>query len=371
LACGGAFLQSLRRTVDFDRGFDPERLLIVSIPSLHPNADAEFAAAADRIQRIPGVEAAGRSLSGMGSVGYPAMVGTSSHDTIGVGPQGPSIEFVEPGFLRAAGHRVLAGRLLTASDRATPVVVLTESLANRLWPRGEAVGSCLYIRAPRVECRTVVGVVRDVRWFDVGEAPILRAYLPIEQAWTATNRTFMPNMLYVRMEMAASSDDVSKLHGLVAPMLSGGEGDLSVWRVAAILEPQRRPWMLAAFLFLVLGGLGLATAVAGIHGLVAYDVTQRCRELGVRIALGASSASILRLVVTSGVRVVLLGVLIGALVAVAFGRIMASLLFHTSPYDPITLLVTMLVLTLAAVGASLTPARRAIRVDPVVALSSE
>jgi putative ABC transport system permease protein len=138
-----------------------------------------------------------------------------------------------------------------------------------------------------------------------------------------------------------------------------------------MLEPELRPWRLAATLFLILGLLGLAAAATGIYGLVAFDVTQRSRELGVRIALGATSGSILRLVLGSGLRVVLLGTAAGALTALVAGRVMSSLLYATSPYDPAVLLTTALTLTVAATLASLIPAWRAIRVDPVSVLSSE
>ena len=116
---------------------------------------------------------------------------------------------------------------------------------------------------------------------------------------------------------------------------------------------------------------GDAAAAAGIYGLVAYDVTQRSRELGVRLTLGASSADILRLVVGSGLRLVLIGLGVGVVAALVAGRVMAALLFETSPYDPVILVVTGLTLCAAATLASLVPAVKATRVDPVISLSAE
>src|SRR5439155_20322153 len=121
-----------------------------------------IARVAERVRDLPGVEAVGRSWSGLsGGVDLPAMVGTSPRDTVGVGPRGPSVDFVEPEFMRAAGFRVLAGRLLAASDKE-PVAVVNQALANALWPGGRAVGSCIHVRQPRSSpCRTVIGVVGD------------------------------------------------------------------------------------------------------------------------------------------------------------------------------------------------------------------
>jgi hypothetical protein len=296
-------------------------------------------------------------------------VGPSFRDTIGVGPLGPSLDFVEPDYMRAAGFRAVAGRLLTVDDNHTRVAVLNEALVKALFPDGKAIGRCVHVREPQSPCREVVGVVRDVRW-DVTKPPILRVYVPLVQAWTAPPRALIPNYLVVRMRAAVTPADVARLRNTVRPMLDAGS-DLDVYPIAELLEPQIRPWRVAAALFLILGVLGLAAAAAGIYGLVAYDVAQRSRELGVRIALGATSMSIIRLVVGGGLRVVLIGAAAGTVVAVIAGRVVASLLFAATPYDPVVLVATALTLALAAILASLVPAGRAIRVDPIIALSCE
>ena len=127
----------------------------------------------------------------------------------------------------------------------------------------------------------------------------------------------------------------------------------------------------AATLFLLFGMLGLVSAAAGVYGLVSYDVTQRTREIGVRIALGATARSVVKLILGSGLRVILIGVAVGAAAAIASGRVIASLLFDTSPYDPTALLATAATLVGVALLASLIPAWRAARVDPVQALRAE
>jgi predicted permease len=369
LACGGAFLQSARRAGEFDRGFDVERTIQVSIPAYDADAEQRLARITERIRDMPGVEVAGRTFIALDQVGLLTKVGPTYRDTIGVGPRGPSLEFVGADFMRAAGFRVLAGRPLGESDAFARVAVLNESLAEALFARGGAVGACVYVREPDSPCREVIGVVGDVRW-DAAEQPRYRVYVPVTQAWTVPPRALIPNYMYVRTRTASTVDDVTRLRSLIGRMMSH-PAELSITRVVDRLRPQLRPWRLAATLFLVLGALGLLAAAAGIYGLVAYDVTERTRELGVRIALGARSTSILRLVVGSGLRVVLLGVASGAAATLSLGPLVASVLFATTLYDPVVLGTTGLILAGAAGVASLLPALRATRIDPAVALASE
>jgi predicted permease len=369
LACEGAFLQSLRHAAEVDRGFDAEHTVKVSLPGYFPNSEQQIAAVTARLREIPDVVAVGRSYDALGKMGFTTKVGPSWKDTIGVGPRGPSLDFVEPAFMQAAGLRLVAGRTLTDADAATPVVVINESLATALWPGQPAVGRCIHVREPGSPCRTIVGVVRDVRW-DLTEPSLFQLYVPHAQAWTAPNPALIPDYLYVRMRVPPSAADVARLQAAIAPLVLSG-GDFSVRRVGDLLEPLLRPWRLAATLFLILGALGLVAAAAGIYGLVAYDVTQRSRELGVRMALGATAPRILGLVVGSGLRVVLLGLGAGTVAALVAGHSMASLLFATSPYDVSVLAGTALTLAAVTVLASGVPAWRAVRVSPVIALSSE
>lgn len=370
LACGGAFLESVRRAGVVDRGFDSDRTIQIAVPAYYPNSNELISEIASRVRSQQGIEAVGRSYVALGEMGLLTKVGPSYKDTIGVEPGlGPSLEFVEPDYMQAAGYHAVAGRLLTADDNHAPVAILNETLAKVLFPDGKAVGSCVHVREPRSPCREVVGVVRDVLW-RVDAPPIYRVYAPLTEAWTVPPPALIPDYLVVRTPAVASLADVVRLRNTIRPMLPP-ESDLDVDRIADLLAPQLHPWQVAAGLFLVLGILGLGAAAAGIYGLVAYDVTQRSRELGVRIALGATSTSIVALVVGSGLRVVFIGVAAGTVAAVVAGRLVASLLFATSPYDPLVLFGTALTLAVSATLASLIPAGRAIRVDPVVALTSE
>jgi ABC-type antimicrobial peptide transport system permease subunit len=172
------------------------------------------------------------------------------------------------------------------------------------------------------------------------------------------------------MSDAATPEDVARLRSVVAGAVAHPE-EVSLQRMSAMLAPQLHPWRVAAVLFLALGSLGLVAAAAGIYGLVAYDVTQRSREIGVRVALGASSRSIVQLVLATGLRLVLMGIGAGLLVAFGIGRVMLSMLFETTPFDPAVLFSTVVVLAGAAILASLVPAWRATRLNPAELLSTE
>lgn len=369
LTSAGVFLQSLRRAVEADRGFDPERTLVVTLPRYYESSEDDVVRVADTLRRAHGIEAVGRSQTGLADLGMLSKVGPTRSDTIGVGSRGPSIEFVEPEFLRAAGFRVVEGRLLTAADDFAPVAVLNEALAQALFPRSHAVGLCVHVREPQSPCRSIVGVVKDIRW-DLTAPSTYRVYIPIAQAWSAPNPAIVPNYLVVRTTSATDSTDVGRVRNLIRPMIKGG-ADITVRRVSDLLKPELEPWQLAARLFLILGLLGLSSAAAGIYGLVAFDVTERSRELGIRIALGATSAHILRLVLHSGLRVVIQGAAAGAVVSLLAGRLMQSLLFATSPYDPLVLFTTAITLVATATLAALIPAWRVVRQDPARVLTSD
>jgi predicted permease len=369
LATGGTFLQSLRRAVEFDHGFDHERIVQVGIPARAADAEEELAKARERLRATPGVVAVGRALTPLAQLGLQSKIGPNATDTIGVGLRGPSLEFVDPEFMQATGFRVVAGRLLTPDDNFALVTVVTESLALRLFPGGNVVGNCVHVREPSSPCREIIGVIRDVTW-DVAAPSLYRAFVALPQAWIIPPRALIPNFLYVRLNAATTPQDVARLRSTLSATVGHPE-ELAIQRMTSMMAPQLRPWRVAAVLFLVLGALGLMAAAAGIYGLVVYDVTQRSREIGVRIALGATSRGIVQLVLGTGLRLVFTGICAGLLVALGMGVVIRSLLFGTTPFDPVVLTVTVVVLTLAAILASLIPAWRASRLNPARLLSAE
>ena len=141
--------------------------------------------------------------------------------------------------------------------------------------------------------------------------------------------------------------------------------------IAMVLDPVLRQWRLGATMFSIFGFIALVLAAVGLYGVIAYDIAQRMREMGVRVALGAQAADIRRLVVWQGIRVATVGAVLGMLVAAFAVKYVADLLFHTSAYDPVAFGGAALLILLVAIVATLLPARRAMRVEPVVALRSE
>jgi ABC-type antimicrobial peptide transport system permease subunit len=150
-----------------------------------------------------------------------------------------------------------------------------------------------------------------------------------------------------------------------------GVSYVTVTPLTKILEPNVRPWRLGATMFALFGGLALLLAAVGLYSVIAYNVTQRSHELGVRIALGAQGRDVLRLVVGSGLRVAIAGIVIGGSIALVAGRFIAPLLYHVSPKDPLIYVTAAVTLLAVAMLASLIPARRATRVDPNVALRAD
>ncbi len=369
LSGAGVMIQSLRRAGAADRGFDVEPTLMVIVPAHHAAAEEDLRRIATAIAAIPEVERVGRSPAGLTLPGFRSKVGLSVSDTIGESPEGPFIDFVDADWGRAVGVRMIGGRMLDSSSRFEQVAVINETLAKALYRGRNVAGTCIRMREPEGACREVIGVVRDLQW-DPSAPQTLRVYVPFEQAWTRPNTAFVPNELVIRLRAEATATDVQRIRDAIAPF-TPVEGSTRIQRFADVLEPQLRPWRFAASLFLGLGVLGLIVAATGIHGLIAYDVAQRTRELGVRIALGAPPGSLVRLVVGSALRVVLFGLAAGIVSALVVGRVMTSLLYDTSPHDPAVLVGTAGVMLIAALVASSVPAWRATRVNPAVALAAD
>jgi predicted permease len=369
VASAGAFLQSLHRAGTADRGFDVDRTLLVSVPAGYGTSETDLARIRDAIRRLPSVETVGRSFTGIAGIGMRTKVGLSGSDTVGINPHGPWVDFVGPEWGRALGVRMIGGHMLDSSHVFGPYAVVNEALARVLFHGKNAAGTCVWIREPQPMCRAVVGIVRDIQW-NLGSESLQRIYVPIEQAWSRPSVALIPNYLVVRTKSPATPTDVRQIRTLIAP-LSPDPSRTLARRVIDILEPELQPWRLATILFLSLGFLGLLAAAAGTYGLVLYDVNQRTRELGVRIALGAPRASILLLVLRSGLRTVAIGAGIGVWVALMTGQAMASLLYATAPYDPAVLVGTALTLVIVTTCASLVPAWKATRLNPTEALSAE
>jgi predicted permease len=275
------------------------------------------------------------------------------------------LQTATPDYFATLGTRVLRGRAIAATDGADAplVAVVSEAMAHALWPGQEAIGHCFRVGADTAPCRTVVGIAENIKQGSFTDNADRHYYLPAEQ-WNPRQ-----GLLLVRVDGSASyyAETVRRRLQRLMP----GNSDVKVTTLRDLVDPKMKPWRLGATMFIAFGVLALVVAAVGLFAVIAYNVEQRGHELGVRIAFGAESADVLRLVVGQAMRFALAGVIIGGIVAVSAGRWMRPLLFDESPGDPAVYAAVATALFVVALTASALPAFRAARTDPNVVLRSE
>ena len=374
LVGAGLITRSLRRVLAVDPGFEPSRLLTMVIVASGPSyqEDAQVWAMqsqlVDRVGALPGVEGAAMAsqipLSG-------------SIDTYGVTIEGRPLPnpadapdadrfSVSPGYLPAVGIRVLKGRGLSAEDRAGSglVVVINETLARIGWGSDDPIGGRVQMGGPEGPWRTVVGVVNDVQHVGLDRNRTPQFYAPTDQ-WLFSDNGFQ---LVVRTD-----GDPAALQGSVRAAINEVDPNLAVSGIEtgqALVETSTAERRLVMRLFTVFAAIALLLAAAGTYGLLARRVAARHRELGIRAAIGANRGRIVRLVLGDGTRLALIGTTLGLAGAVALSRLISGMLFQVGARDPASLVTSGVALGLVALAASLIPAWRAARVDPIEALRS-
>jgi predicted permease len=275
---------------------------------------------------------------------------------------------VTPGYFRVLGIPIVRGRNFAEQDRnaAADLVILSESFARRLFPRGDAIGQRI---RPSMSgpWRTVVGIAADVKngGIEVPSDPeyyLLRKHTP-EPVWQFPTSSFL---LRTSLSPSATAEWVRHTVASLNPTLPVGIDTMSQ-RVGKLEE---RPRFNAALLG-IFAAMGLLLAAVGIYGVAAFLVVQRTQEIGVRMALGAQRGQVVRLVAGKSLAPVAVGSLAGVVGALVLGRTMKSLLFGVRPHDPLTLVIAALALGGIAVVATLLPARRATKVNPATALHYE
>jgi putative ABC transport system permease protein len=269
-------------------------------------------------------------------------------------------------YFRTMRTPLVRGRLFSDADarNAPLVMVVSESMARKLWPGRDALGQCVRVGSDSVPCTQVVGIVRDIKRQSLTNDTGLQYYLPINQL-----ELDIGGGLFVRARADAAqySESIRREMQKVMP----GASYVTMTPLDDLLGGQMRSWTLGATMFTVFGVLALLVAGVGLYSVIAYNVAQRTMELGVRAALGAQSSDVIRLVVGEGLRVSLLGIAIGTIAAFGAARFIGPLLFSVSPKDPLVFGGVAVTLVSVAVIASLAPAWRASRVDPSVALRSD
>jgi predicted permease len=325
---------------------------------------AFFERALERVRALPGVRAASVSLQApmKGARGAGFKLPGAEKSVVAPNGGNPWGNLVSDGFFESTGMRIVRGRGFTSTDRTgPPVMVVNETLAGIAWPGRSPIGECVYTSSAPNECTTVVGVVANVYSFRLQEDEHAWVYRPLAPDDVDTR------VLLVRVPEANADGMIATLRRTVQE-LEQNVPYVDVGVLSDVLDPQLRPWRMGATLFTAFGVLAALLAALGLYSAVAYAVTQRTREIGVRLAIGARVASVMRLIVGDGLRIAGVGVMLGLVMALVAGPWIARLLFETSPRDPLVLALVAGSLVALAVLASLAPARRAARVNPSVAL---
>ena len=380
LVAASLLIQSFQGLQNVPLGFDPHNLLTVAIklpnstyqaqpdePAKTADTAAFYSALLERMQSIPGAEsvALGNGLPFCGSYGFTdfGIVGQPEPKR-GEEPTA-EIESISPDYFKALKIQLISGRAFDAEDRAgkTPVAIIDEKLANRCFPGQDPIGKQIAEdpHKPDSVKYTIIGMVRIVRYSDLANEPKqAELYFPVSQRpdvrMTAVMRT---------------KGEPLKFASAVREAVQSVDPRLPVFNIKT-MESQISQELVTQRLSVILVGLfsvlALFLAAVGLYGVLAYSIAQRSREIGIRIALGADSGTILGLVAREGLMIVGLGLISGVLGSLFLTRLIQNLLYGVSGTDPVALLTAVGVLGLAAFLACIVPALRAIRIDPIIAM---
>ena len=374
MIAAGLLLRGLHATQSVDPGFAYENVTVVSYDSGGAGYDAARTAAferelLERVGALPGVEAVAQAAStplGTSRIGL-AMRLLGQEEWMSV-----HVNAVSPSYFSLVDIPIVRGRTFTAAELATgsDAVIVTEATARDLWPDREPLGQVLTqalgnpFGPGEVETidRRVVGVAKDAQINDVGAIPHSYVYLPAVPGGFFSLQLLVKSSGDSATAAAMIREVVADLEPTLVARVRPLEANLEIWRALAGL---------VSSLSASLGALALVLAAVGIYGVVAYGVGRRVRELGIRLALGASARSVVTLTLRRTMRPVVVGAVVGAAAALGVSQLLASVLFGVSPLDPIALSAAVLFVSAVALVAGFLPARRAMRVDPMTTLRDE
>ena len=371
LIIAGLFARSLQRVQNMYLGFEPDHLLNVILDPHEIGYDQSrtttfYNELKERVRALPGVQSV--------SLAYDVPMGDNLwSDTIKIedhalqpGEQPPLVmdNFVDPDYFGTMKVPLIRGRGITEFDNegSTHVAVINQTMAQRFWPNQDAIGKRFETRGSTWQ---IVGIAQNGKYSLIGEDERPFFYLPLKQ-----------NFFSMRTLEIRTSVDPDALAASVQQVIKSLEPGLPIYAVVTMHDSLAGTngfliFRIGALLASCIGGLGLIMAAVGVYGVVAFAASQRTREIGIRIALGATRAQVLRLVLRQGVWVVTAGTLLGLVAAVGVSRGIASLLVGVSATDPLTFLAATLFLIAVALCACYLPARRAMKVDPILALRYE
>ncbi len=376
VVAAGLLSRTFFHLLKVDSGFNPDRVLTLelSLPTAKYSDVDHIVALYQRVLQampsVPGVEFAGivRTVPLDGAtegsiIRIPGRATTSRQDR-----PVANYNIASPGYFAAVGTPLLSGREFLESDKADsmPVVIINRAMAKKFWPNQDPVGKQVGLGSLNFPLMNIIGVVADVKHLSLREDPGPEMYVPYTQK-PYPSMAIMYLVVRTRTDPASVTNGIrSAIHAIDADLPITEAATLTTLRDISMAQPRFSMLLLASF-----GGLALLLACFGMYGVISYSVTQRTREIGVRMALGASRRTVFGMVLGQGIRLAGLGIVIGLVAAAGVTRLMASFLYGVKATDPLTFLIVPVLLTGVAVLASYLPARRATRVDPMVALRYE
>ena len=374
----GLMIKSLLRLQEVKPGFDSNKLLTMRIALPSPKYEkfeqshAFFEQLFDRLQARPDVKSVGAiNLLPFGGGGgdrsfsiedQPAAPGQLRPDE--------QVRFVTPSYFSTMGIPLLSGRDFTRRDLpdTPPVAIVNNAFARKFWPNGNAMGKRISFSANNPKWYEIVGVVGNVkhRGLDIADSPEI--YIPAFQPLFAGGN--VPS-LYLAVRTVNDPAAVANTMRSEVAAIDRDQPVASLMTMDQRISDSVAPRRFNMFLLGLFAALALVLAAIGIYGIMAFSVVQRTHEIGVRMALGASTSDVLKLILRNGFKLALIGIVVGLLVAFAATRVLSTLLFGVSATDPTIFLIDALLLALVALAACLVPAMRATKIDPLISLRYE
>ena len=370
LVGAGLFVRSMQSAQRIDPGFESKKLFVFAfdLGALHyeeGRGQQYFRAAMDRARSVPGVDSATIASNfplggGLGRTVFPE----GQDEASGYRGTLTQLNDVAPNFFQTLRIPLVGGREFTDADRkdTRQVAIINEAMANQFWPNQNAIGKRFHFFG-ETQLREVVGVVRNTVVNNIGEEAQPLAYLPLTQ-------DFAPAATMQVRTSGRPESTIAAVRGQVQSL----DTNLALTNLNTIEELiDQGLWAprVGAALLAVFGGLALLLAIIGVYGVLSYSVSQQTREIGIRMAMGARTASVLSLIIGQGMRLAVVGLMLGLLIAFATMRVLSSLLFGVSAHDPVTFTGVSLILATAAILGCYIPARRAAKVNPITALRYE